>query len=357
LKAGIDARIEELSTKTAEIMAKFTKSYGSIISPTLKLQKSIFQLSSVLQDALDPPVMRAIREISKPRLIEQISEFQSSQNKLFQSMKIALPGASIAHQIANMESLALPRNDYASTIGAITKQMSFISPRVGDALKMTQPRYLNEDYFLKGLKLPGFEMTARAGLGGLASKALSAKVLSQYDEPTDDENSIDAYEITRSIISSLDEIPEDNAEAIIEFAKSVPDRISLANPTHVGLFFQFLALVVVVVSLYSQTLDTSESHLEQLVERVEKIQNQHHQEILLQESRYKYDRILSARYHLREGPSKETTSITILNADRIVKVIDTKENWAYVSVYPYGGEPELKGWVYRYGLKPLILKP
>lgn len=354
LKAGVDARIEDVSTKTAEIMGKFTKNYEPLISPDLKLGKSIFPFSNVLRDAFDPPIIRAIGEAFKPGLIGQVSGFQSSNEKLFESIKVALPDVSAWRHIANMSALTLPRNDYISTIGAITKQMSFMSPMIGDALKMTRPSYLTEDYFLRGLKLPGFEMTARAGLSGLASKALSANILSQYDEPTDDEKVIDAYEVTRSIINGLDDIPQEDIDALIGYAQSVPDRFSLSNPSHLRLLLDFLIIIIAVLSLLGQTLDSSEEHLEEMLGGVQAIYDQNHQALKSQGHRYKHDRVLTSRYHLREGPNKKTASITILNADRIVTVLETQGNWAFVSVYPYGSEPELKGWVYRYALKPIL---
>lgn len=114
-----------------------------------------------------------------------------------------------------------------------------------------------------------------------------------------------------------------------------------------------IQIIIAVSILILSTQDDSSEILEQGFKELNQQYESVEKELRRQQHRYTHDRILTSRYHLREGPNKDSTSIIVLNADRIVTVKKTQGNWAYVTVVPYGSEPELSGWVYRYGLKPL----
>jgi len=202
------------------------------------------------------------------------------------------------------------------------------------------------------LKKPGFEVAAYAGLSGLASKALSAEVLTKYE--IFDDKDAPGFEATLKTIKSFDEVDKNDPHKLAELGQTAPARMSDIKAVHIGLLLQFLTMVIAALSLYAVTVDNGDKILAQGVSELQIIYEQTYQQYQTQEDQYKFDRILTSRYHLREGPNANAASITILNMDRIVRTVKTNGNWAYVIVYSYGSEPELKGWVYRYGLKPFL---
>ena len=353
LKMRLDEKIEEMETRTTEIMKRTFKNLDFLNTPSMRLHKAINPPGlTALRNAMKVTAMPNLSGFMNPSYMDHISEFQKSQNRIHEMLKIVQPTTSVGSEIARLHSQILPRDDVFKTLSILNKQLSFLTPSVGSAIKSVYPKHLTDDYFLKGLKLPGFELTAQAGLTGLAPKAVSAEILSKYESDVDDGGS--GFDVTLNTIRALDGIDQDNPEDIIELGRSASAQITSLSPQNRALLIQFITMLIAALSLFAVMNDNSEELLEQGVGELKAIYEQTQTHIRQEEDRYKYDRVLSSRYHLREGPSKDSDSIIILNTDRLLRIIETEGNWAYVVVYPYGSEPELRGWVYRYGLKPLI---
>ncbi len=203
LKELIDKRIEEMEARTAEIMKNTFKSFKTGMTPSMKLHNAMNAPGlkamqdamnspglKAMQDAMNSPGLMALQNSFRPSLVNQVTDFQTSQQRIAETLKIALPTISIGQSLASMATISIPGGEIAATVALLTKQMSFLSPSVSKALIATQPKYLDRDYFLKGMKLPGFEITAQAGLSGLASKALSAEILAKYHTEPPTQNSV-----------------------------------------------------------------------------------------------------------------------------------------------------------------------
>jgi hypothetical protein len=58
-------------------------------------------------------------------------------------------------------------------------------------------------------------------------------------------------------------------------------------------------------------------------------------------------RYLHGRTSLRAAPDGDERPIRIVYPDQLVRVLETKRDWAKVEVYDYGNERPIVGWISR----------
>lgn len=325
----------------------------SMKSPSLRLQE-MFETPAMkaFKVASDPFGLSAIQSIINPVGMDIVQAVKWSPSALFSAKNLLGPDVwSLQRQLSKLSSSLTLRSDYASTISQLTKEFSAVSTAQKALLESARPNTLDKAYLAANLKRPGFEMTVQAALSGMTSKAAAAEIIEHYAEQPS--KTVSVLDAAKETIQGLDTIAENDPEALKSLANAVPTKMGSIDVVHIALLLQFLQLTLTALMLYAAMTDNGDEVIREGFTVIEEYLDETQRQYALEQDNYKNDRLLTSRYHLRDGPSTEATSLTILMPDRIVNVKKTDGNWAYVEVYPYGIEPSLYGWVYRYGLRPI----
>lgn len=341
----LQARLNEMRELTKETARRITRTIGSLKGGV----GSLMGTKSILA-SLETPGMKLMRTmqndmrfmdkfIIKPVWMDSFEAISHQTSALAEIFKPILP-------------ILTPPRDFVDLAERISKQFVVFQPSVLDSLvSRTRSNLTSESYVLRGLKRPGFDFTAQVGLNGTAPKAATAALLNAYLENASVDDT--AFSATLECLYSIDEITEEDLNPIIEVAIAGNETIvQNGSNIHSGNLLHLLAVLLSVIAILQNHTDDSETILGEVLEEFQAGRATIEMQISNQSYRYKHDRRLTSRYHLRDGPHKEATSLTILNPDQIVTVIKVQGNWAYVEVMPYQSEPLLQGWVYRGGLAP-----
>lgn len=290
---------------------------------------------------LDPLGLKAIHRTLNPQWLESI-ESTRRITQAFQNQIKHIPDLSrvtIGHSLAN--NLALPSTEYALLAQQITKQFRVSDLGISAIMDAQRIGWFSESFLADALKLPGFNATARAGLVGLANKSASAEVLARY--ANQDVNQSTPLGVAIRTIKELDIIEPEDFDALTELRGATAQSISEIEPTHKYNLIQILALIIAVISLIVTLTDDSGETQKEILEEISALHQTLSEEFNADDKAYKYDRILTGAFHLREGASTKTSSIMLLNKGRIVREKNIQDGWAFVEVLPYGDEESLYG--------------
>ena len=330
--------MKDIFSKTS--MGRLRNIIGTTQSPSQRLIASI-----------DPLGIKALQRSLNPQWMESMRSAMSLTQSVQDSLKLMPDFSELGASLAIANNLALPGAQIALLSEQITKQFRVSDLQIGAVMDAHRVGRFSENYLKGSLELPGFNATARAGLVGLASKSASAEILVRYAGQELSQTA--PLGVAMRAIKELDIIEPEDFEALTELADTATQSMSEVKQAHKYNIIQVLTLIVAVLTLYIAIIDDTGETQKEILKEVTALH-----EILVNEfdadhETYKYDRILTGTFHLREGNSTKTPSIMLLNKGRIVRQKRIKDGWAYVEVLPYGNEKNVYGWVYRGGLSKL----
>jgi len=342
--------------KAAEAEKRSSEVMKDIFSKTSigRLQNKIGATQSPSQrliESIDPLGIKALQRSLNPQWMESMRSAMSITQSVQDSLKFMPDFTEIGASLAIANNLALPGAKIALLSEQITKQFRVSDIQIRAVMDAHRVGRFSEKYVKSSLGLPGFNATARAGLVGLASKSASAEILARY---VDQELSQTApLGIAMQAIKELDIIEPEDFDALTEVADTATQSMSEGGQTHKYNIIQILTLIIAVLTLYIAFTDGTGETQKEILKEVTTLHETLVNEFDADDEAYKYDRILTGTFHLREGNSTETPSIMLLNKGRIVRQETIKDGWAYVEVLPYANEESIYGWVYRGGLSKL----
>lgn len=307
-----------------------------------QLQRSLFHFDYIKDHLHSPPLL------DFQNTLRHLTE-NSALSAMLAQQRDAMSGISAVMESFRSNELAIQSVMRTLNIGAISAALastSFIPP--GSTL---------QDIIEQGLGAPGFSYTAQAAIAGLASQSASAELLANYGASSFQfaEGFARALDGIHEIdISEPDGLSEQQADEIL---KAILERIEELQKATGWMHPQnLLALAMVLISvmmLYFSARSPSAQQIERLQLQNQRLIELQEEDLARNDGRYRNDRRLTGRYYLRVAPNQESPDITLLNSDQIVAVEKTQGDWAFVRVYPYANEAEIKGWVHRNGLAPL----
>jgi hypothetical protein len=214
---------------------------------------------------------------------------------------------------------------------------------------------LSNEAITSGLQYTGFNFAAQAAVSGLAAHSVAAEVLARYQYTLAGLSPV--FKENVEIVQSLDgeTLSPADLEAIIERVSEQVVNAHADSGTwfHPQNFYMLVTLVIMVITLWIQSNAPTSDQFDVLLGRQNELVELQQADLERGEARYRNDRRLAGRYHLREAPDAESASVTILNTDQIVTVRRTQGDWVSVLVIPYANEETIEGWVHRSGLAPL----
>lgn len=315
-----------------------------VMQPTAfeQLQRSLLHFDR-LQDPLSTPLV------------------WDAQNTLKHFTENSALGGMLAHHREAMSSISVVMESFRSqelavqavmrslNVGALSAAFasaSFIPP--GSAL---------HEIIEQGLAAPGFSYTAQAAIAGLSSQSASAELLANYGGFSSQfaEGFALALDGVRELdILEPDGLSDQQTDDILKAILARVDELQKATGwMHPQSLLALAMVLIAVMQLHFASISPTAQQIETLRLQNDRLIELHQEDLIRNENRYRNDRRLTGRYYLREAPNQESPDITLLNSDQIVAVEKTQGDWAFVRVYPYATEVEIKGWVHRSGLAPL----
>ncbi|MCH8488612.1 MAG: SH3 domain-containing protein [Oceanicaulis sp.] len=319
--------------------------FDQIMQPTAfeQLRRSLMHFDYI-KDQLSSPLVSDAQNT-----LGHLTE-NSALSVMLAQHRDAMSGISAVMESFRSQELAIQTVMRSLNIGALSAAIAsapFITP--GSAL---------QDIIEQGLTAPGFSYTAQAALAGLASQSASAEILAHYHEKGTQfaESFARALDGIRELdISEPNELSEHQADQILEaIFERLVELQNAATWMHPQNVIALAVLLTTAASLYFAAISPTSQQIEALQLQNKRLIELQEQDFARNEDRYRNDRRLTGRYYLRKAPNQESPEITLLNSDQIVAVEKTQGDWAFVRVYPYANEGEIKGWVHRNGLAPLV---
>lgn len=206
----------------------------------------------------------------------------------------------------------------------------------------------------------GFQATANLALEGLIAPGAAADVLQRYAEASTLHGA--TFDAVLEAIRSLDDDddPSENAEAAAERAwhriltRLSENRKDFSRQSWIELATLLLAVIGVIFAAASyaeQRRSDSSPVLKQIQTELRAIREE---TVAARASDAEADRTLRyvhATVNLRAEPSRGGMVIRLVYPDQLVKLVDTRGEWARVEVFDYASETPLIGWISRRHLR------
>lgn len=205
---------------------------------------------------------------------------------------------------------------------------------------------------------PGFQTAASLALEGLAARGAIAELLRRYDTFG---GAAPVFESVRETLASLDDqepsadefmgLFESAWSAITKLIAETPDLIR--NPAFLAWLGILIALASVSFTAYQVFGPPSPAIISRMDERNKQLRDINEKlsiERRGNEAR-RFIRYVHSVVNLRAEPHRGGQLIRLVYPDQVVRVIDTKGEWAMVEVFDYGSDQPVRGWMSRRHLR------
>lgn len=205
----------------------------------------------------------------------------------------------------------------------------------------------------------GFQATANLALDGLVAPGAAADLLQRYGEDSALHGA--TFDTVLDAIRSLDEEeldvdPEAAAERawhqiLSQLSGKVPHMDAAAWLSLAALLFTVVGVLIEAASYVEQRRSDPSRALKAIERELGEIRADRLAEKAADRQTDRFLRYVHGTVNLRAEPSRSGMVIRLVYPDQLVRVIETKGDWAMVDVFDYASETPMRGWINRRNLR------
>ncbi len=366
----------DLQTWYGTYTARFRKTFDYMLSPSMRIIADLDRTMApvrTIQSAY--PNLAGINGIaSQLDTFKSMSALQSigGISKMLDAYKLPMsPALAAISQIQSIRRHVTPNlsalteiSQSIKAITAMTDQFAFLK---ATHRQFIIPEWIDRVSAISNMKLgidlpvyfqPGFRVTSGLALSGLIPAGVGAGILGSYDESDDEDtpyfsgalSAAHAYDATPDIsvlIASNNRLSEQFAKFCDDIAR---EKDSVKRSATISLILAILGLVMGLPGFIDVLTDQSEQHLAKIEEQQKEILTV----IEAARAEAKADKNIRYLHHrspLRTEANSKSPIERYIYPDQDVRVIEVRDDWAYVEVFTYEREALIRGWIYRGNLR------